>query len=149
MPNIDLGRTIEKILSRIRGETRQRIPEETPSDTSTPVNSRITRNSPSSSTSPSMPGKVYLKAMPLKSVKDVDIIKKEVKSGNILIVKVSPLAKKSVDDVKRAVSELCDFTESVGGDIARLGEERVVVTPSFVRIWREKVEASESESTVI
>jgi len=84
------------------------------------------------------PSQVYLKALPLRDLEDVDLVKREVKSGNILILKVSPLAKKSIDDVKRAVSELLEFTQLVGGDIARLGEERVVITPSSVRIWREK-----------
>lgn len=84
------------------------------------------------------PEKVYLKALPLRELTDVDAIKEEIKSGNILILKVSPLAKKSLDDVKAAVDQLLEFTRSVGGDIARLGEERVVITPSFVRIWREK-----------
>jgi len=86
----------------------------------------------------SAPSKVYLKALPLRDLEDVDMVKREVKEGNILILKVSPLAKKSLDDVKRAVSELLEFTQLVGGDIARLGEERVVITPSSVRIWREK-----------
>jgi len=90
----------------------------------------------------SPPDKVYLKALPLRDLEDVDLIKQEVKSGNILILKVSPLAKKSVDDVKKAVSELLEFTQLVGGDIARLGEERVVITPSFIRIWREKTVTS-------
>jgi len=84
------------------------------------------------------PSQVYLKAFPLRDLGDVDTVKQEVKSGNILILKVSPLAKKSIDDVKRAVSELLEFTQLVGGDIARLGEERVVITPSSIRIWREK-----------
>ncbi len=84
------------------------------------------------------PEKVYLKALPLRALQDVEMIKQEVKSGNILILKVSPLAKKSIDDVKQAVSELLEFTQIVGGDIARLGEERVVITPSFIKIWREK-----------
>lgn len=84
------------------------------------------------------PEKVYLKALPLRALEDVDMIKQEVKSGNILILKVSPLAKKSIDDVKQVVSDLLEFTQLVGGDIARLGEERVVITPSFIKIWREK-----------
>lgn len=88
--------------------------------------------------SPPSQGKVYLKALPLRALEDVDVVKREVKDGNILILKVSPLAKKSIEDVKKAVSELLEFTQLVGGDIARLGEERVVVTPSSVRIWREK-----------
>ncbi len=89
-----------------------------------------------------IPGKVYLKAMPLRDLEDVEMIKQEVKSGNVLILKVSPLAKKSIDDVKTAVGQLMEFTQSVGGDIARLGEERVVITPPFIRIWREKAAAA-------
>ena len=84
------------------------------------------------------PSKIYLKAMPLKRLSDLETIKKEVSLGNILIIKVSPLANKSVDDIKKAVNELCDFVKTVDGDIARLGEERIVITPSEVKIWREK-----------
>lgn len=89
------------------------------------------------------PEKVYLKALPLRHLEDVETIKNEVKSGNILILKVSPLARKSVDEVKQAVDELLEFTHGLGGDIARLGEERVVITPSFIRIWREKTASPE------
>ena len=85
--------------------------------------------------------KVYLKALPLRTLDDLTNIKCEVKSGNILILKVSPLAKKSVDEVKQAVSELIEFTMAVGGDIARLGEERVVITPAPIKVWREKTVA--------
>lgn len=84
------------------------------------------------------PEKVYLKALPLRVLNDVEMVKQEVKSGNILILKVSPLAEKSLDDVKEAISQLIEFTQTVGGDIARLGEERIVITPAFIRIWREK-----------
>jgi len=87
-------------------------------------------------------GKTYLKAMPLRDLSDLDAVKNEVKSGNIMILRMSPLANKSIDDVKRAVNELCEFAESVGGDIARLGEERVVICPPGVRIWREKTPIS-------
>lgn len=147
MPDVTLGRTIEKILSKVRKEKGSEIAKESLSRTISPLGSTGLESS-TSSTFQSMPEKVYLKALPLRSIEDVNLIKQEVKAGNILIVRVSPLAKKSIDDVKRAVTELCDFTESVGGDIARLGEERVVITPSFVRIWREKADASESDSTV-
>jgi SepF-like predicted cell division protein (DUF552 family) len=87
-------------------------------------------------------GKTYMKAMPLRDLADLDLVKTEVESGNILILRVTPLANKSIDDVKRAVDELSQFTESMGGDIARLGEERVVVCPPNVKIWREKTSVS-------
>jgi SepF-like predicted cell division protein (DUF552 family) len=100
-----------------------------------------------SSSSAGFQAKIYLKALPLRSLDDVATVKEEVRSGNILILRVSPLAKKSVEDVERAVDELCKFVESLGGDIARLGEERVVVTPSSVRIWREKETAASETKT--
>jgi uncharacterized protein len=84
------------------------------------------------------PNKTYLKAMPLKELADLENIKNEVTNGNIIILKVVPLATKSIEDVKNAVNELFLFTESIGGDIARLGEERIVICPKTVRIWREK-----------
>jgi SepF-like predicted cell division protein (DUF552 family) len=87
-------------------------------------------------------GKTYLKAIPLRDVTELDAVKNEVNSGKILIIRITPLANKSLDDVKRAVSELSEFAESIGGDIARLGEERVVICPPNVKIWREKATVS-------
>lgn len=87
-------------------------------------------------------GKAYLKAMPLRDLADLEGIKNEVKAGNILILRITPLADKSIEDVKQAVNELCGFAESLGGDIARLGEERVVICPPKVKIWREKASVS-------
>ena len=73
------------------------------------------------------PSKTYLKAMPLRELSDLENIKTEVKNGNIIILRVTPLAGKSIEDVKTAVNDLFQFAESIGGDIARLGEERVVI----------------------
>jgi len=85
--------------------------------------------------------KIYLKALPLRDLADLESVKDEVKNGNILILKITPLANKSIQDVSRAVNELYAFAESIDGDIARLGEERIVICPPKVRIWREKTPA--------
>ena len=82
--------------------------------------------------------KTYLKAVPLRDLSDIEDIKTEIQNGNILILRITPLASKSVESVKSAVNELYSFTESIGGDIARLGEERIVICPKNIRIWREK-----------
>ena len=83
--------------------------------------------------------KTYLKAIPLRDISDLEDIKAEIQSGNILILRITPLASKSIESVKSAVNELYAFVESIGGDIARLGEERVVICPKNIKIWREKV----------
>jgi SepF-like predicted cell division protein (DUF552 family) len=80
----------------------------------------------------------YLKAMPLRDLADLESVKAEVQNGNIVILKITPLANKNILDVSKAVNELHAFTESINGDIARLGEERIVICPPKIRIWREK-----------
>jgi SepF-like predicted cell division protein (DUF552 family) len=87
---------------------------------------------------PDAPSKTYLKAMPLRELNDLENVKSEVTNGNIIILKVTPLAQRSIEDVKTAVNDLYQFAENTGGDIARLGEERIVICPKTVRIWREK-----------
>ena len=140
MSNINLSKIMEKILSKIRREKKRAVLEEKP-----------TSELPSQDESEKLMGKIprefYLKALPLKSIEDMNLIKDEVKSGNILIIQVKPLAKNSMDDLKHAISELCEFTHSYGGNIARLGEERIVITPSLVKIWHGKAGTSEAEST--
>lgn len=98
---------------------------------------RILRSKKSSTSSPP---ETYLKAIPLRTYEDVDIIKSEVRAGNIVITNVSPLAKRSIEDVKRAINELSEYVALLEGDIARLGEERVVLTPKYVKIWRGEAE---------
>ena len=87
---------------------------------------------------------LYVKALPLQELDDVDAIKEEIGGGNILIVRITPLAKKSVDETKLAITELTDHVKSIGGDIARLGEERIVITPPGVKIWRRETASAEA-----
>jgi SepF-like predicted cell division protein (DUF552 family) len=91
--------------------------------------------------------KSCLKALPLRELADVEVIKHELKMGNIIILKITPLASKSIEDVKIAVNELSAFIQSIGGDIASLGEERVVIVPDFIKIWRPETVVSKKAPT--
>ena len=116
--------------------------QEPPQETTAPAQELVQETAPAPAEqkppAPEAPSKTYLKAMPLRELSDLDNIKTEVKNGNIIILRVTPLAGKSIEDVKTAVNDLFQFADLIGGDIARLGEERVVITPKTVRIWREK-----------
>ncbi len=92
---------------------------------------------------------VYVKAVALRELADVAKIQSEVKLGNILIVRIAPLAKKSVEDTKKAINQLCDHVKEIGGDIARLGEERIVITPSTIRIWRSEHSIPKGSTTSV
>ena len=79
---------------------------------------------------------VYLKAITLRDKSDVAAVKEDIKKHMILIIRVTPLAQKDLEELRKAVEDLYSYTQSAGGDIARLGEERIVVTPPGVKIWR-------------
>jgi uncharacterized protein len=79
---------------------------------------------------------VYLKALTLRDVSDITAIKEDIKKHMILILRVTPLAQKDVEELRKVVEDLYSYAQSVGGDIARLGEERIVITPPGVKIWR-------------
>jgi SepF-like predicted cell division protein (DUF552 family) len=86
-----------------------------------------------------MPGtstSILLKALPLKSSNELELIKSDVKNNTIVILKITPLAQKNIEELKSTIEKLTEFSTSFGGDIARLGEERIVITPPGVRIWR-------------
>jgi len=78
----------------------------------------------------------YVKSIPLRNVSDVEKIKSEIQLGNIVICNISPLANVNIDEVVRCVNELTEYIHTNEGDIARLGEERIVLTPKTIRIWR-------------
>jgi len=90
----------------------------------------------------------YVRAMPLSHLKDLDVIEHVLSAGNVLIIKITPIAKRSVEETKVAIKQLTDFAKRQGGDIARLGEERVVLTPPGIRIWRDKGRTSDNYSAV-
>ena len=85
--------------------------------------------------------------MALQNLTDVEVIKHELKLGNIIIIKITPLARKSIEDVKKAVNEISVFTQSIEGDIASLGKERVVIVPDSLRIWRPETVVSKKAPT--
>ncbi len=78
----------------------------------------------------------YLKAMTLRDPSDIHSIREDVKKGMILILRVTPLAQKDVNQLRKTVEELYSITKTTGSDIARLGEERIIVTPPGVKIWK-------------
>ena len=78
----------------------------------------------------------YVKAITLRDLTDLDAIKQDVKKHMVVIIRVTPLAQKDIEELRKAVEELYKFAQSVEGDIARLGEERIVVTPPGTKVWK-------------
>lgn len=84
----------------------------------------------------------YLKTFTLRDIKDVSEIKNDIENHMILIIRITPLAQRDVDDLRAVVEDLYNCVNSLGGDISRLGEERIIITPPSVKIWHKGNDAS-------
>jgi uncharacterized protein len=80
-------------------------------------------------------GFTYLKAITIRDSSDVHFIKEDIKKGMILILRVTPLAQKDVDQLRKVVEELYCIAKNTGAEIVRLGEERIIFAPANITIW--------------
>jgi len=82
---------------------------------------------------------LYLKTLTVKDTNDLPTVLNEINNRNtILIVRITPIAERSIEDLKLVVEEIFKHVKRSNGDIARLGEDRLVVVPHNVRIWRDR-----------
>ena len=78
----------------------------------------------------------YLKAITIRDPSDIHTIKEDIKKGMILILRVTPLAQRDVEKLRKIVEELYVIARDSGADIAGRGEERIVVTTPRIKIWK-------------
>ena len=58
----------------------------------------------------------YLKAITIRDVSDVHSIKEDIKKDMILILRVTPLAQKDVDQLRKVVEELYSIAKTADAD---------------------------------
>lgn len=72
----------------------------------------------------------------IDSLSDCDRIVKKVRSGNIVIARMKDLKEQNVDELKHAISKIRTSCSMFNGDIAGVGDEWLIVTPSTAKIQR-------------
>lgn len=82
--------------------------------------------------------KMYIKTAELTGLYDIPDLKKEIYAGNILILDIS-LAKQDKVLVEKAIKDLKMAAFDVGGDIAGLSDDQVIVAPMGIKIERKKM----------
>jgi len=79
---------------------------------------------------------IYVKSLHPTCLEDISRIEQELKRGHILIVHLTKLYEQP-RDCMRAIEQIRGILSFVGGDIGHIvGGETLIVTPSFIRIWR-------------
>jgi hypothetical protein len=83
------------------------------------------------------PADHYVKPVSLQQQTDADLIKKELNSGNIVLMNINEMAKRP-NTLKSVVDELRSYIEKIDGDIARLDAEKILLTPKKIKIVKTK-----------
>lgn len=79
----------------------------------------------------------YVKPIALQSDADVKVVEDELKQKNIILLNISPIARNAAR-LKSAVGELRNYVVDVNGDIARIDEDKILLTPANVKIVKKR-----------
>jgi SepF-like predicted cell division protein (DUF552 family) len=82
--------------------------------------------------------RMYVKTAELTGLYDLPDLKKEVYSGNILLLDIS-LAKQDKVLVEKTIKDLKMVASDISGDIAGVADDMVIVTPTGIKIERQKL----------
>ncbi|MHC1605714.1 MAG: cell division protein SepF [Candidatus Methanofastidiosia archaeon] len=85
-------------------------------------------------------GLTYIKTLKLRSLADVQKVSHELNDGNIVLADISVLSERDPIELKRTIDQIKGICRGIGGDMAGIGDTmHVIITPSNIKIWREKV----------
>ncbi|MBN2127499.1 MAG: cell division protein SepF [Candidatus Diapherotrites archaeon] len=79
-----------------------------------------------------------VKPISMENDEDVKVVCDELRKGNILLLNIANLSKRNALKLRDLISQVKTEVESINGDIARISTERVLVTPSKVKIVKRK-----------
>ena len=67
---------------------------------------------------------------------DSDRVQEKLREGRILMVKIKGLKEKDIGELKRAVNKIKRTCMALNGDLAAIGDEWLLVTPSSAKIQK-------------
>ncbi len=79
----------------------------------------------------------YVKPVALESEADAKVIEDELKQKNIILLNITPMMRNQAK-LKAIVNDLKAFVTRINGDIARLDNEKILLTPKNVKIVKRK-----------
>lgn len=80
----------------------------------------------------------YVKPISLNSEVDRDLVLEETKKGNIILLNISDLSKRNAIKLREFISDIREGINSINGDMARISHDRVLITPSKVKIIKRR-----------
>lgn len=79
----------------------------------------------------------YVKPISLQTEADLAIVEDELKNKNIILLNITPIARNPAK-LKSSVEHLKAFAHKINGDLARIDEDKILVTPHNVKIVKKR-----------
>jgi uncharacterized protein len=89
-------------------------------------------------TNTNLPAKMHVRVGEIQRYEDLKSFTDYVYGGNVLLLDFSPIADEEVI-LKRVTNDLKEMIEEINGDIAGIGNNLMIVSPSDVKIDRRKL----------
>jgi len=86
------------------------------------------------------PADMYVKPVTIVSEDDVRVIESELEKKNIILMNIEELNKRPTTR-NNVITQLKNYVTKVNGDIAQIDDNRILVTPSKVKIIKRKKQA--------
>mgnify|MGYP000061755347 CR=1 FL=1 len=80
----------------------------------------------------------FVKPFTLATDADSETVVNEAKAGNIVLLNIGDLSKRNAIKLKELVTKIKESIDSIDGDISRISHDRVLITPSKVKIIKKK-----------
>lgn len=83
----------------------------------------------------------FVKPISLQTDADKDLVIEEAKKGNIILLNIADLSRRNAIKLRDLVSGIKEQIDAIDGDIARISHDRVLITPSKVKIIKKRESA--------
>lgn len=79
-----------------------------------------------------------VKPVNLASEKDVEVALNELKQGNFILLNIGEMKKRNAMKLRELVGALKAQVEGINGDLALVSQEKILVTPSKIKIVKRR-----------
>jgi hypothetical protein len=79
----------------------------------------------------------FVKPIALEGEGDVNVVENELSKGNIILLNFAPLAKQQTR-LRNVIGELKGYTSKINGDVARIGDNLLILTPEAIKIVKKR-----------
>ncbi len=83
------------------------------------------------------PADFYIKPLALQQESDLHIIEEELQKKNIILLNISEMDKRP-NTQKTIVESIKEYITKINGDIARIDQDKILLTPAKVKIIKKK-----------